>query len=111
MNYIIDKYCNKFRSVGSDKPKLIKLYVDMLHELSDKSAFVGYRECYNMFTTVWHEAVYYVEMDYGFEDVHTNKAFLDEVLLAYNKFFEPTFVEFLEMVSEGLVKSDKERDN
>ena len=87
MNYIIDKYCNKFRSVGSDKSKLIKLYVDMLHELSDKSAFAEYKECYNMFTTVWYEAVHYVEMDYGFEDVHTNKAFLNEVLRAYNEFF------------------------
>ena len=109
MNYIIEKYCNEFRSVDNDKTKLIKLYVDMLHELSDKSAFVGYKECYNMFTTVWHEAVHYVEMDYGFEDVHTNKAFLDEVLCAYNKFFEPTFVDFLEMANEGIY--DKERDN
>jgi hypothetical protein len=105
MNYIIDKYYNKFRSVGSDKSKLIKLYVDMLHELSDKSAFVGYKECYNMFTTVWHEAVYYVEQEYGFEDVHTNKAFLDEVLWAYTKFFEPTFVDFLELANSGRKKS------
>ena len=83
----------------------------MLHELSDKSAFSGYKECYNMFTTVWHEAVHYVEMDYGFEDVHTNRAFLNEVLSAYNKFYEPTFVNFLEMASEGLVEDDKKRDN
>lgn len=109
MNYIVEKYCNEFIDAGCDKQKLIKLYIDMLHELSAKSAFAGYKECYNMFTTVWHEAVYYVEMDYGFEDVHTNKVFLDEVLRVYSKFFEPTFVEFLEMASEGIY--DKKRDN
>ena len=87
MNYIIEKYCNEFRGVGSDKLKLIKLYVDMLHELSDKSAFVGYKECYNMFITVWHEAVDYVEKEYGFADVHTNREFLNEVLRSYNEFF------------------------
>lgn len=105
MNYILEKYCNEFMGVENDKPKLIKLYVAMLHELSDKSAFVRYKECYNMFTTVWHEAVYYVEKEYGYEEVHTNRVFLNEVLWVYEHLFEPTFVEFLEMADSGEKKS------
>lgn len=105
MNYILEKYCNEFMSVENDKLKRMKLYVAMLHELSAKSAFVGYKECYKMFTTVWYEAVDYAERIHGFEVIHTNRAFLNDVLWAYNKFFEPTFVEFLEMANGGEKKS------